>query len=158
MCFSPKVKIIFSSSAQYRKVLRKWVIASSSPGLRVLCPTSRRIMIFGPDGEWKHFEARRGHGPHGASRRRARSSAGRVRGRREVAVLVDRERRADKKCRSDRSGVRNRKYHYVITHCGSAPDHTRPEGVNRVGDHIMVQNIQHARGRRGLGPKGLRAG
>ena len=48
-------------------------------------------------------------------------------------MLVDRERRADKKSRSVRSGVRNRKYHSVITHYGSAPDHTRPEAVDRVG-------------------------
>jgi hypothetical protein len=50
--------------AQYRKVLRKWCIASSSPGLQIFRPTSRRIMIFDPDGEWWHVKARRGHGPH----------------------------------------------------------------------------------------------
>ena len=65
--------------------------------LQFLRPDDRRIMIFDPGGEWQHVEARRGQGPHGASRRRARSSAGRVRGRREVATLVDRDRRADKK-------------------------------------------------------------
>ena len=52
--------------------------------------------MFDSDGEWWRVEARRGHGPHGASRRRARSSTGRVRGRREVGMLVDRERCADK--------------------------------------------------------------
>ena len=72
--------------------------------LRFLGPDDRRIIMFDFDGEWWHVEARRGHGPHGSSRRRARSSAGgRVRGRREVAMLVNRERRADKKkCRSVR--------------------------------------------------------
>ena len=65
-------------------------------------------------------------------------------------MLVDRERRADKKSRSVRSGVRNRKYQSVISHYGSAPDHTRPEGVGRVGDHTLEQNIKHARGRQGL--------
>ena len=65
--------------------------------LRFLGPDDRRIMMFDSNDEWWHVEARRGHGPHGASRRRARSSAGRVRGRREAAMLVDRERRADKK-------------------------------------------------------------
>ena len=64
-------------------------------------------------------------------------------------MLVDRERRADKKSRSVRSGVRNRKYHSVITHYGSAPEHTRPEAVDRVGDRTLEQNIKHARGRRG---------
>ena len=94
--------------------------------LRFIGPDDRRIIMFDSDDEWWHVEAsQRGHGPHGASRRRARSSAGRVRGRREVAMLVDRERRADKKCRSVRSGVRNRKYQSVIAHYGSALDHTR---------------------------------
>ena len=66
-------------------------------------------------------------------------------------MLVDRERRADKKkSRSVRRGVRNRKYQSVISHYGSAPEHTRPEGVGRVGDHALEQNIKHARGRRGL--------
>ena len=65
--------------------------------LRFLGPDDRRIIMFDSNDEWWHVEARRGHGPHGASRRRARSSAGRVRGRREAAMLVDRERRADKK-------------------------------------------------------------
>ena len=57
-------------------------------------------------------------------------------------MLVDRERRADKKCRSVRSGVRNRTYSYVITHYGSAPDHTRPEGVDQVGDHISSRGAK----------------
>ena len=117
--------------------------------LRFLGPDDRRIIMFDSNVEWWHVEARRGHGPHGSSRRRARSSAGRVRGRREAAMLVDQERRADKKSRSVRSGVRNRTYIYVIPHYGSAPDHTRPEGVDRVGNHIMVQTIKHAGGRRG---------
>ena len=117
--------------------------------LRFLGPDDRRIIMFDSDDEWWHVEARRGHGPHGASRRRARSSAGRVRGRREAAMLVDRERRADKKSRSVRSGVRNRTYQSVIPHYGSAPDHTRPEAVDRVGNHTPEQNIKHARGRRG---------
>ena len=49
-----------------------------------------RILIFDRDGKLWHDEARRGHGhgPHEVSRRRARSSAGRVRGRREVDVVV----------------------------------------------------------------------
>ena len=65
--------------------------------LRFPGPDDRRIIMFKSDGEWWHVEARRGHEPHGASRRRARSSAGRVRGRREAAMLVNRERSADKK-------------------------------------------------------------
>ena len=66
-------------------------------------------------------------------------------------MLVDRERRADKKSRSVRSGVRNRKCHSVITHYGSAPEHTRPKAVavDRVGDHTLEQNIKHARGQQG---------
>ena len=50
-------------------------------------------------------------------------------------MLVDRERRADKKSRPVRSGVRNRTYIYVSPHYGSAPDRTRPEAVDRVGTH-----------------------
>ena len=42
-----------------------------------------------------------------------------------------------KKSRSVRSGVRNRKYHSVISHYGSALDHTRPEGVDFVGSHTL---------------------
>ena len=42
-----------------------------------------------------------------------------------------------KKSRSVRSGVRNRKYQSVISHYGSAPDHTRPEGVGFVGSHTL---------------------
>ena len=103
--------------------------------LRFLGPDDRRIIMFDSNDEWWHVEARRGHGPHGESWRRARSSVGRVRGRREAAMLVDRERRADKKNRPVRLGVRNRKYQSVITHYGSALDHTRPEGVGRVDDH-----------------------
>ena len=64
--------------------------------LRFLGPDDRRIIMSDSDDEWWHDEARRGHRPHGASRRRARSSTGRVCGRREVAMLVDRERRAHK--------------------------------------------------------------
>ena len=38
----------------------------------------------------------------------------------------------------------------MITHYGSAPDHTRPnKAVDRVGDRTLEQNIKHARGRRG---------
>ena len=65
--------------------------------LRFLRPDDRRIMSFDPDDEWWRVEARRGHGPHGASRRRARSSAGRVRGRREAAMLVDRRKACGQK-------------------------------------------------------------
>ena len=105
--------------------------------LRFLRSDDRRIMSFDPDDEWWRVEARRGHGPHGASRRRARSSAGRVRGRREAAMLVDRERRADKKSRSVRSKVRNRKYQSVASPEDHALDHTRPEGVGFVGSHTL---------------------
>ena len=52
-------------------------------------------------------------------------------------MLVGRERRTNKKCRSVRSGVRNRKYHYVISYYGSALNHTHPKAVDRVGDHIL---------------------
>ena len=31
----------------------------------------------------------------------------------------------------------------MITHYGSAPDRTRPEAVDRVGDHTLEQNIKH---------------
>ena len=34
----------------------------------------------------------------------------------------------------------------MIPHYGSAPDHTRPEGVDRVGNRTPEQNIKHARG------------
>ena len=55
-----------------------------------------------------------------------------------------------------------RTYHSVITHYGSSVPRTarapRPWAVGRVGDHTLEQNIKHARGRRGLGPKGFRAG
>ena len=44
-----------------------------------------------------------------------------------------RERRRDKKCRSARSGVRNRTCQRVIPNYGSALDHTRPKTVDRVG-------------------------
>ena len=64
-------------------------------------------------------------------------------------MLVDRERRADTKSRSVKSRVRNRTYQSVIPHCGSAPDHTRPEAVDRVVNHTPEQNIKYARGRRG---------
>ena len=110
--------------------------------LRFLRPDDRRIMSFDPDDEWWRVEARRGHGPHGASRRRARSSAGRVRGRREAAMLVDRERRADKKSRSVRSRSETSEYESVIPHYGSAPDHTRPEAVDRVGNHISSRGAK----------------
>ena len=49
----------------------------------------RRIIMFDFDGEWWRVEARRGHGPHGASRRRARSPAERVRARPEVGLMVE---------------------------------------------------------------------
>ena len=48
-----------------------------------------------------------------------------------------------KKSRSVRSGVRNRTYQSVIPHYDSAPDHTRPEAVDRVGNHTPEQNIKH---------------
>ena len=41
------------------------------------------------------------------------------------------------KCRSVRSGVRNRKYQSVSPHQDSAPDHTRPKAVGRVGTHAL---------------------
>ena len=52
----------------------------------------RQIMMFDPDDEWWYVETRRGHGPHGASRRRACSPAERVRARPEVDLMVDRRR------------------------------------------------------------------
>ena len=55
-------------------------------------PDDRRIMMFDPDDEWWRDEARRGHGPHGPSRRRARSPAQRVRARPEVDVMANRGR------------------------------------------------------------------
>ena len=131
---------------QYRKVRRKLFIALSSPGLRVLCSTSRRIMIFDPDGVWQHAEARCGHGPHGASRRRARSSAGRVRGRREVAVMVDRERCSEKNAGHSGRGSKQDAYFYVGPNYGSAPDHTRPKAVDRVGTHINTNKQKSMRG------------
>ena len=30
----------------------------------------------------------------------------------------------------------------MITHYGSAPDHTRPEGVDQVGDHISPRGAK----------------
>ena len=36
---------------------------------------------------------------------------------------------------------------YVIPHYGSAPEHTRPETVDQVGNHTNMQNIKHARRR-----------
>ena len=60
--------------------------------LRFLRPDDRRIMSFDPDDEWWRVEARRGHGPHGASRRRARSPAERVRARPEVDLMINRGR------------------------------------------------------------------
>ena len=42
-----------------------------------------------------------------------------------------------KKSRSVRSGVRNRKYQSVASPDDSAPDHTRPEGVDLVGSHTL---------------------
>ena len=48
--------------------------------------------MFDSDDEWWRVEARRGHGPHGASRRRARSPAERVRARPEVDLMINRGR------------------------------------------------------------------
>ena len=48
--------------------------------------------MFDSDVEWWRVEARRGHGPHGASRRRARSPAERVRARPEVDLMINRGR------------------------------------------------------------------
>ena len=45
--------------------------------------------------------------------------------------------------------MRNRKCHSESPHYGSTPEHTRPEGVGRVGTRTLEQNIKHARGRRG---------
>ena len=60
--------------------------------LRFLGPDNRRIiMVFNSDGELWRVEAR-GHGPHGATRRRARSPAERVRARPEVDLVVNRGR------------------------------------------------------------------
>ena len=57
-------------------------------------------------------------------------------------MLVDRERRADKKkqvsqVRSEKQASRD-----VIPHYGSAPDHTRPEAVDRVGNHISYRGAK----------------
>ena len=60
--------------------------------LRFLGPDDRRIIMFDSDDEWWRVEARRGHGPHGASRRRARSPAERVRARPEVDLMINRGR------------------------------------------------------------------
>ena len=61
----------------------------------LLGPDDRRIIMFdSDDGEWWRVEeARRGHhGPQGASRRRTRSPAERVRARPEVALMINRGR------------------------------------------------------------------
>ena len=90
----PAVKYIkewrgeFMSARAVSKYTQKLTGGVGAVFLRFLRPDDRRIMSFDPDDEWWRVEARRGHGPHGASRRRARSSAGRVRGRREVDVVV----------------------------------------------------------------------
>ena len=60
--------------------------------LRFFGPDDRRIIMFDSDDEWWRVEARRGHGPHGASRRRARSPAERVRARPEVDLMINRGR------------------------------------------------------------------
>ena len=48
--------------------------------------------MYDSDDEWWRVEARRGHGPHCASRRRARSPAERVRARPEVDLVINRRR------------------------------------------------------------------
>ena len=59
--------------------------------LRFLGPDDRRIIMFDYDDEWwRVVEARRGHEPHGASRRRAHSPAERVRARPEVDLMINR--------------------------------------------------------------------
>ena len=58
----------------------------------IFSPDDRQIMMFDPDDEWWRVEARRGRGPHGASRRRARSPAERVRARPEVVLVINRGR------------------------------------------------------------------
>ena len=110
--------------------------------LRFLGPDDRRIIMFDSDDEWWHVEARRGHGPHGASRRRARSSAGRVRGRREAAKLVDRERRADKKkqvsqVRSEKSS--EPRCDYPLWQC---PGPHAPRGRGPGGNHISSRGAK----------------
>ena len=45
--------------------------------------------MFDSDGEWWRVEARRGHGLHGESRRRARSPAERVRARPELDLMIN---------------------------------------------------------------------
>ena len=57
-------------------------------------------------------------------------------------MLVDRERRADKKSRSVRRGAKNQASRDVITHYGSAPDHTRPATVDLVGNHISPRGAK----------------
>ena len=60
--------------------------------LRFVRRDDRRIIMFDSDDEWWRVEARRGHGPHGASRRRARSPAERVRARPEADLMINRGR------------------------------------------------------------------
>ena len=65
-----------------------------------------------------------------------------LRGRREAAMLVDRERRADKKKVSQVRGAKQDapKRESPLCHIldyGSAPDHTRPKAVDRVGTHAL---------------------
>ena len=45
-----------------------------------------------PNDEWWRVEARRGHGPHGPSRRRARSPVQRIRAQPEVGLMANRGR------------------------------------------------------------------
>ena len=41
--------------------------------------------------------------------------------------------------------MRSRKYQSVIPHQDSAPDHTRPGTVNRVGDHVSPREAKAPR-------------
>ena len=57
--------------------------------LGFLEPDDRRIIMFDSDDEWWNVEARRGHGPHGAIRRRARSPAERARACPEADLMIN---------------------------------------------------------------------
>ena len=58
----------------------------------IFSPDDRQIMMFDPDDESWRVETRRGHGPHGASRRRALSPAERVNARPEADLMINRGR------------------------------------------------------------------
>ena len=95
----PHVDVTWGGAALSRARVRYRKIPKCLPGvvagavrLRFLGPDDRRIIMFDSDGEWWRVEAQRGHGPHGASRRRARSPAERVRARPEVDLMINRGR------------------------------------------------------------------